>query len=513
MYTLPLGMRVVPPVTRGNSPRQHRRARVVAVALLALIAGSAPTFAQSEPEQRPGAVDGAQQPPVVGATDDAPAAADPPVETAPTFRDASGLEEPRDAEERAGPKVARTTLLPLRAAWFVVWAPVRLTAWVWDRFALPARFRRIFFSEDGRLGLFPIVTYKTGFGAQIGARGIVRDVLGERSRLQLSANYGGEVLQSYKLRFRSGRLLGERAELDLRAGFTTFPRSRFFGIGNGDETDAPPATPIDPLRDPTAFATRFYYDEYAVGGALAIALPGALRVRPSGGYRRRSFDRDEVEDDDVATASVYDSMRLVGFDTGLSTVWGELQVALDTMRQPRYYLSRALPSRGWAIAARAGYHAGLGDDPSSYMRLGVDVQRRINLYADDRILALRATYEGVSGTLDEVPFLDLPMLGGADVLRGYPVDRFRDRHAGTATVEYQWGIDRSAAAFLFTDVGRVWRTHDELDQGKLRMSYGGGLQLHSYSNFYARVMVASTIDGGLFLALGLDPLFDTGRTP
>jgi outer membrane protein assembly factor BamA len=92
---------------------------------------------------------------------------------------------------------------------------------------------------------------------------------------------------------------------------------------------------------------------------------------------------------------------------------------------------------------------------------------------------LRATYDGVAGAFKHVPFVDLPTLGGSQLLGSYPVDRFRDRHAATGSLKYQWDVERSVAAFLFTDVGRMWRDDDALARGDLRMSYGGGLQFGS----------------------------------
>jgi hypothetical protein len=439
----------------------------------------------------------------------APRVADPADPERPAA-EASGLIEPRDPEEAPGRQVARIALLPLRVVWFVVWAPVRAVLWSYDRFAVSSRFKAFFFSEDGRVGVFPVAIYKTGFGPTGGARIQVRDLIKAGSRLTLEVFYGGEFVQAYRARYRTGR---GPFELDLRSDFETFPRSRFFGIGNGDLTTMLATIPIDPLRDPTAVDTRFYYDAFTTDLRLAIDLPGPARVRPRFGYRLRDFDRDETLERDESTLEVYDSAGLVGFDTGLSTLIGELELVIDTIRQPRFYLTSAMPSTGWHLSLRAGYYRGLGDDPSRHLRWGMDVQRYFDLYGGDRVLVLRAVYEGVTGSLANVPFVDLPRLGGPAVLRGYPQDRFRDRQAGVATVEYQWGIDRSVGAFVFSDVGRVWRNYDDLKQGNLRVAFGGGLQLHTMKNFLGRLMIASSIDGDLFVQIGLDPLFERQRMP
>lgn len=473
-------------------------------------------------------------PPVTGQNSDpaASGAGDSPVlpaavsEPERALGEVSGLVEARDPEESGGRRAARIALYPIRGLWFVVWAPIRGLAWAYDRFAVPTRLRRWFFSEDGRVGLFPVASYQNGFGVGGGARFVLRDLFAERARLRVTATYGGEVLQSYTAKYRSGRLLGRHAELEVAAGFQTFPRNRFFGIGNGDRLDfdeldpdepRPPGLPmnVDALNDPTAVDTRYYYDAFTAEATLAAKLPGPFRLRANGGYRLRHFEVDPGGDeDDIPIGAVYDVTKLVGFPEDLSNIYVEASLVVDTLRQDRFDLSRATPSAGWYVTGKLGYAQGLSDDPSEYWRWGVDVQRYLDLFRGDRILVLRATLEGVTGSLADVPFIDLPKLGGPVLLRGYQQDRFRDRQAGMASAEYQWGVDRNVSAFVFTDVGRVWRGYDDFadtELGDLRVGFGGGLQLHSMKSFLARLMLAGSKDGDFLFLFSFDPLYDKAR--
>jgi hypothetical protein len=453
---------------------------------------------------------------------------EPTAEPAAPQSQVSGLVEPRDPPESGGRKTGRVLLYPVRGLWYVVWAPVRGFAWAYDRYAIPNRIRRIFFSEDGRVGLFPIFAYKSGFGITAGARFEVRELLSPGSRLRLSATYRGEVLQSYILRHRTGELFGPAVEVETTVGFETFPRSRFFGIGNGDQEPAGTHMgDVDALRDDTAVGTVFYYDAFSAETAVSVDVPGPVRVRLAGGYRLRDFDEDvdvdvdddddrfDLDDDDWAIDEIYDVNRLVGWQENLSNVYGEAALILNTLRPGDRALSAAMPATGWYLRGRLGLVGGLSDDPSEYWRYGADVQRYIDLYGGDRILALRASFEGVSGSMSDVPFSDLPRLGGPILLRGYQQDRFRDRRAGVATVEYQWGVDRNVSAFLFADAGRVWRNLDDLDLGldELRVGFGGGLEIHSMKNFIGRAMLASSKDGSAFLTLSFDPLYDAKGRP
>jgi hypothetical protein len=489
--------------------RHGKRNLVIVVATLEVLSGTH-AAAQSSAGQAGDVVETAPAGPPEGAPPTAP-----PVTSAPASppADVSGLLAPRDPDDP--PTVAKAALAPVRGLWFAAWAPVRLALWAYDRYAIPARIRQLFFSEDGNLGLFPTVSYTSGFGLSAGIRFIARNQLAPGSRIKVDLQYGGEVLQAYLLKLDSGRLAGDTVRLGLTGGFRTSPRNRFFGVGNADLVSADGMTGVDALADPTAVATRYYYDTLFAEASVGLALPGPFGAQVSAGYQHSDFDfdlRKGLDDDDIHTFAVYDPESLVGATDGLARVAVDAEVALDTLEQPRFYVSRALPSRGWYVAARGGHVRGTGRDPSRFVRWGLDARRYVSLYGDDRILVLRALWRGVTGSsLADVPFIDLPALGGAELLRGYPPDRFRDRQAGMASAEYQWSVDRNLAGFMFVDAGRVWRDRDALSDGDLRVGFGGGLQVHSMKNFLGRVLLSSSIDGELFVQLSFDPLFETRR--
>jgi outer membrane protein assembly factor BamA len=143
------------------------------------------------------------------------------------------------------------------------------------------------------------------------------------------------------------------------------------------------------------------------------------------------------------------------------------------------------------------------------VRYGVDALRYINLYRGDRVLLLRAYAEAVTGPLDEIPFTDLPRLGGPLMLRGYHRDRFRDRIALLGTGEYAFPIGELMSGFLFLDAGRVERAWDDLSGDRIRYGFGGGIQLQSVDAFIMRFQVAGSADEpGVFIKLSFDPLYN-----
>jgi hypothetical protein len=231
----------------------------------------------------------------------------------------------------------------------------------------------------------------------------------------------------------------------------------------------------------------------------------------TGAVLRRTFDDagDDDEDDDEddpAITDAYQPMRLVGFADGVTTLYTELELGHDTRRAASPFFSAALPSRGWRVTAFVGYSTDLAGDAPGFARWGVDVQRYFDLYGHNRILMLRLYAEGVTRDRDEVPFVDLPHLGGNDFLRGHPHGRFRDRLAAVAQAEYAWDLGRDYAGFLFTDVGRVWRRPGDVALRDLRVGFGAGVQAHSMKNFIFRAQLSSSDEGGLLVSLIFSPL-------
>src|SRR6185312_13685883 len=96
-------------------------------------------------------------------------------------------------------------------------------------------------------------------------------------------------------------------------------------------------------------------------------------------------------------------------------------------------------------------------------------------------------------------------LGGPLYLRGYALDRFRDRVAADATVEYRWDLTEWIAAHAFVDAGRVYGALAELTAADMRTGYGVGLDVGRGT---MRIDLASSVDGGLYLAVALDPIAD-----
>jgi outer membrane protein assembly factor BamA len=98
------------------------------------------------------------------------------------------------------------------------------------------------------------------------------------------------------------------------------------------------------------------------------------------------------------------------------------------------------------------------------------------------VLVLRAVLEGVEGEDQDIPFSELPRLGGPHRLRGYPLDRFRDEKSAVGTLEYHYPIHQYVAGSLYLDVGRVEKSYGDFLDSKWKAGGGGGFIVRSRDN-------------------------------
>ena len=435
-------------------------------------------------------------------------------DSAPLPTEASGIARPDSKGASTLLWIPRVIFFVPKWAVIIVAQPFRGIAWAYERYQFRNRFDQVFFNDAGTFGIYPVAFFETGFGLNAGARLIHRDLFGDEERFRLRVSYGGRFRQIYSAKFGSGERLGDTVELELDAGLEIRPKDRFFGIGNSDDT-APGsvALPVDAVTGDAALDSRFRQEVVRVRMGTDFHLydddERSFAVKLSGAYMHRSFGgADSDYDDSGYIEDYYQTDSLVGFSGGLSNLYSEIELEYDSRRPTWEYLSNAVPATGWHLIGFAGYAAGMADDPSAYIRYGADLQRYVCIYGGSRILALRLFVEGVTGPIDEVPFVDLPPLGGPLMLRGYEQDRFRDRALTMASAEYEWGLGPSFSAALFVDSGRVWSSLGDVGFDDLRVGYGAALQMHQRHSFLFRFDVSSSIDGGLFFNLGFDPAFN-----
>lgn len=458
------------------------------VIALSFAAASTPAFAQLPPIPPPEPV---------------PAAPEPAPAAEPLPGHESGRTDAADDGDSTLRKIGRGTLFLPRVAFDTALQPVRAGLWAWDRYRLEDLYYRIFFNDARTVGITPTVGYDYGYGVDGiygGARFVARDLFGEREHLLLEAATGMQYRQHYTGELRSGDRFGKRLALTLDGGFEQRPEDPFYGIGNGDLV-ATPAMPIDPRVDSTAVLARYRQQRFRFALLADSQVWRQLHVRGGAALTDVAFRPSDIG---MPIDTVYDTRGLVGWG-GVTEGYGEVELRWDSRGRTSVYEPRSVYAHGSLVSVFGGRDHNWG--AADFWRYGFDLQHFFRIGEGPRVLITRLHNEAVTGSRDDVPFTELPRLGGQTYLRGYALDRFRDRFASFGSLEYEWDLAYAMSASLFVDAGRVYEQPGDAF-GQLRVGYGFGLEAHSANSFVLQASLASSIDGGVMFNLAFNPMLN-----
>jgi hypothetical protein len=484
----------------------------VAIASLAAARAAAdPAPPPEPPPQQPSSVVGVVEPrpsgepvvpaPVRSARERELTAADVASEPVPGFETGRTDPDDRDSTWRI---IGRGALFVPRLAIDAVLSPFRGAIWLQDHYHVTDWYDRIFYNDAKTIGLYPTLSVDTTLGVTVGAKFIDKDLFGERESLGLQATVGSRYRQIYALSLGSGKRLGDRFGLQLDAGYERRPHDAFYGIGNGDPADATTvAAPIDPRTDSTALTAYYRQDRERVALTGDLRTWRALHLRAAGEVSQVRFGGP---DQGAPITTLYEPRGLIGFD-GIQYGYGELELRWDDRHNTTSWELRSVISGGQLAAAFAGRMHRLDGGPD-FWRYGLDLEKFVRIAEGPRVLIAHLHGEGVTGSRDEVPFSELPTLGGPTYLRGYALDQFRDRVAAFGSLAYEWDLAQWFSARLFVDVGRVYPALDELSLRHLRAGYGIAIEAHNPDSFMLEASLGSSVDGGLFLNLSFNPVYD-----
>jgi outer membrane protein assembly factor BamA len=245
----------------------------------------------------------------------------------------------------------------------------------------------------------------------------------------------------------------------------------FQGIGNRDADEPVEGPTLDPRA--AAVATRFGQERLLamLRAGYSFGRPGeSLQVGATALYNVRQFGAKQ-KGDEPSIEQVYDTSTIVGFDRRVATLEADLNLVVDTRDV------KGATSSGLYLDAFVGRVPQFGS--YGFWHHGAELTAYIDLYRRTRVLVLRGVVEGVEGDDQNVPFSELPRLGGASRLRGYPLDRFRDEKAVVGTLEYHYPIHQYVAGSLYLDVGKVAQRYGDFLNSDWKVGGGGGFIVRS----------------------------------
>lgn len=330
------------------------------------------------------------------------------------------------------------------------------------------------------LGAVPTLAFQSGFGFTIGARAFIDDYFGRGEEVSVTASTGGSVVQAYQLKVDLKHLGAAPIYVRSRVRYEENSNLLFAGVGNGDEVTA-----MAPVRA-SSVKTRFSQSRFLTALSSGVQIgSGSPRLRIGGNaiYNDRSFDAAGDASRDPSIETVYDTSTLNGFDRGYRNLELTGEIELDTRD------TLGPTQHGGMVRAFAGGGSLVGD--ADYMHYGAEGAYFVTPWWPRRTFVARLAVDAVRDTDDDIPFTELPRLGGAGLLRGYSTDQFRDKRATVATLEYHYPIHENFSGQLFVEAGEVGRTFREIGAfDHVHVGYGGGVIWHRPKTVRARIDLA-----------------------
>lgn len=362
----------------------------------------------------------------------------------------------------------------------------------------------------------PQVFYKQDVGTGGGVALTDIDFRNQRRREFLGAffTYTTEGQQKYRLIWRrwlhhqdlpgGGVVLEERSYLAAAGGYEKTLTRRFYGLG-----------PDTRASDETSYTDEV--SDLGLGGELALPGPGGnwiAGLSVHGEHHDLSPGRVSGR---PTTDQVFPALfaRADGQDR-LVIRAGLRYDTLDSQHQPYagWRIGVAADAPVWQSAAAAGAVFG------AYASVAFPLPPLFHSGGDEReenpptdTLALGARLESSVGDL---PFFDLPSLGGSHTLRGYIANRFTGDSAWHTVAEYRfWVIPRGFALTdtvrieriglaLFAEAGTVANSLGSLPRATVHTSYGIGLRASLERTALFRADLGFSNEGVNFtLAFGL----------
>ncbi len=370
-------------------------------------------------------------------------------------------------------------------AWIVrvVVAPFRAGIYLQARYNLYQTVKSWLTNDAETVGVFPDGSYETAFGLSYGARAFWKKLTADDDKIELSGKAGGAFRDAFQLRYDAPHFAGSHIYVHARARYEDAVNSYFAGIGNGKVDQG---TNLSAMAGDVATRFAQHRELGLLSSGVELGHPGALvRIGGSAIFNHRTFGRSEGASEPTVQ-DVYDTSTLRGFNNGFSNLELTADIELDTRD------TEGPTQHGALVRAFGG--GGSIVESATYAHYGAEAVYYLTPGWERRTLVFRAVLEGVVDRDDDIPFTELPRLGGAFFLRGYHTDTFRDKLASMGTIEYHYPIHNNVSGALYVDAGKVARTYDELAGAGLKdnwhVGYGAGLLLHTKDTIAVRVDIA-----------------------
>jgi hypothetical protein len=343
-----------------------------------------------------------------------------------------------------------------------------------DEHFLWKRIYDTFTWNGGRAGIYPIGNIDLGLNETLGAAFFWHGFGVADNTVNASASGGSDViLASARDRFKLFR--DRSGVLIVHGEYTQRPDGLFYGLGPDTRTE-----------DETGFS----YAVTGAGAGIDGSLGGFSHALVEVDYRRARFDGSHTSVPAPQTDERFGGPGQLplppGF-AGYQIVEPVVLLVLDS-RNPRPEWGSGT---GVRFEGRGAYGIDPGDTGTRFALAGGRAAAFYDFTGAHHVLALdvAANLAQKLGP-NEIPFWELPTLGGNDWMRGFLNGRLRGPSTVTAALEYRYPCWTFLDAELFTEVGNAFAGHfDGFAPERLFLSYGFALR----SNIAPQTPVGITV--------------------
>ena len=321
-------------------------------------------------------------------------------------------------------------------------------------------------------GFHPIFGAGGNSGAEFGLAFTSKDIFTVEERLKIKFSISVNDYQSFKIRYKAPKFMGEKLGITLLGQYTQRPWESYFGSGHSS------------LRKNE---TNYNPEHSHLSSSFLWQARSNVVVDFSVGYDAYNI----FDGEDPNLAGDIDSIRQI-FGLSFSETRNTRLVSVGGTIDHDWRNDKGQPSAGGREIISVFYYASTEDkDNFKYTSVTVDVRQYFHIFKK-RTLAVRLMAQ-TTDLGDEIPFMPfylLPSLGGAETLRGYTRLRFVDNDLALISAEYRYPIWKKIDAFVFLDEARVFKSlTDHFKWHDWKYSYGGGLRVWETDNlilsFYA----------------------------
>jgi hypothetical protein len=429
-----------------------------------------------------------------------PECAAAPSERAPDPRCGETLDGRGVAPTSTARVVGRVVLFPPRVISAALFWPFVEGSDVVEAHHVADWLEAVLTSDDGRVGVRPLLSYATGFLPTAGLRFFYRRFPWEGSGVTARVQGANPAVIMGEITASGPAWSG----LTLRVTGNRRNDRLFAGVG---------ANSIDALQLMGRAPARFASDIWLAELRWWRPLPAHFGTVLHGDVQRRDYRADGVTGGlsvatvfrlsspacDASTApddACVDPALLPGFQGGLRVVHAGAGVVWDLRPRTR-------DGSGTGLTLDATLGRGIGDDPSRHVLFSGESV--IALGGADRMFILRGRAALVHALgAAPIPFEELASPSGATGMRGFSDGRFRGESGIVGTAEYRWYVSHTVDASLFSDLGTVAGPgFAGLGTARWFPDFGVGLRLYHTPATYWE----GTVDSGVQLIYAPDAGF------